>query len=542
MRRVALINPPYFPKFSRSQRSPGVIKSGALYYPYWLAHAAAVLEAARFEVDLIDCPAEGLPLEGLLDRLSRFQPALCFLETSTASGENDCRVAEAIKARLPGTVVCVGGTHATALWRETLEKFRNIDCVAIGEFDYVLRDLAESLSRNPPDYATIPALGFRKLDGQVSRGPLRPPIENVDELPWIAPVYRRFLKPTHYRFSLAQHPMVMLLGGRGCVARCSYCVYPQVMHGHRYRTRSPASIVGEMLWVQENMPEVKEIVFEDDTFTGDRQFARDVAALVRERGVRLPWFANIRTNIDYRTLADLRAAGLRCCAVGFESGDDLLLKNMQKGQTVEQQKALVENCRKLGILVHGCFMVGFPGETRESMMNTYRRALELGPDSVQFYPVMPFPGTAYYRWAKKQGYLATERYPEWLNEEGGHRCVLNLPGLPPNELERFCEDAIRRFHFRPRYLFYKLRQAVASPCEGLRSIRSFLFYLIYLATNQRKKMERLKATLLPVPLDWRQPISPLRGRMGEQARVLRDATAEAGTADLAALAKKYPDL
>ena len=470
---VALINPPYFKGFSRTQRSPGVIKSGTMYYPYWLAHAAAVLEADGFDIMLYDCPAAGMDRAALLDALGALKPGLCFLETSTASAANDCAVAEEIKSRIPGVRICMGGTHVSALWKDTLDVHKGVDFVAIGEYDFTLRDLARAINARAHDFTGIEGLACRSADGASVSGPAREFIDDVDVLPWIAPIYKKFLNPANYYFAIAHHPMAMLIGGRGCPARCTYCVYPQVMHGHRYRTRSADSIVGEMLWIQKNMPEVREIVFEDDTFTADKRFARRVAELVKLRGVGLPWFANIRTNTDRETLALLKSAGLRCCAVGFESGDDAMLSAMHKGETVEVHRRFMKDCRELGIMVHGCFMVGFPGETRETMEATFNLAVELAPDSAQFYPVMPFPGTEYYKWARLSGVLDTLDYSRWLDAHGGHRTVISLPGLPAREIEKFCEGAYMRFHFGPSYVRSKLWQAFRQPSEGWRSLVAF---------------------------------------------------------------------
>jgi radical SAM superfamily enzyme YgiQ (UPF0313 family) len=444
------------------------------------------------------------------------------------------------------------GTHVTALWRETLGAHPAIDFVAIGEYDYIVRDLAEALrgSAGAADatrvlWTAIAGLAFRGADGEPARGPVRPPIEDVDELPWIAPIYKRFLNPRDYYFSLASYPMVMLIGGRGCLAKCTYCVYPQVMHGHQYRTRSPASIVGEMKWVQDHMPEVREIVFEDDTFTADRAFAQEVARLVRERGVRLKWFANVRANVDRETLAHMVDAGFRCCATGFESGDGLLLKNMWKGQTVAQAKTFVDNARALGVLVHGCFMVGFPGETRETMEKTLALALHLAPDSAQFYPVMPFPGTTYYRWAREHGYLATERFDEWLDGDGAHRAVLNLPGLTAEAIDQFCADAYRRFYFRPEYLWAKLRQAIVMPREGIRSIRSVVIAIVRLLSRRSSRRQRFTAPPIDVSADWSTLHRLPKGRMFAQRTELRrleTAGDGATAAALAELAQRVPEI
>lgn len=548
--RVALINPPYLRRYSRSQRSPGVIRSGTMYYPYWLAHAAAVLDADGFDIFLYDCPAAGIDSGDLLTRLDAFRPDLCVVETSTASAENDCRLAGEIAQRLPAARMCMVGTHVTALWSETLARNPRIHFVAIGEYDYIVRDLARALSTtgggDDERLREIGGLGLRTADGDIQRGPLRPPIEDVDELPWIAPIYARFLDTRHYSFTLADHPMVMLIGGRGCAAKCTYCVYPQVMHGHRYRTRSPASIVGEMKWVQDHMPEVREIVFEDDTFTADRDFAKEVARLVAEQGVRLPWFANVRANVDRETLAYMVKAGFRCCATGFESGDGLLLKNMWKGQTVAQARRFVADARELGVLVHGCFMVGFPGETRETMEKTLQLALDLQPDSAQFYPVMPYPGTTYYKWAEQHGYLATRHFSDWLDDSGAHRCVLNLPGLSAEEIDAFCARAYRRFFFRPGYMARKAVQALRRPREGVRSVRAFVRAFAELVSGRRVSAQRFPVAPLAAAEDWYTRHRLPRGRMFEQATALRDlARASGDTTDPVALrdlATRAPDL
>ncbi len=471
--RIAFVNPPLRTwRFSRSQRSPGVIKSGTLYYPYWLAHAAALAEENGHDILLVDAAADELDRQALIDSLRSFGPDLVVVETSTPSINHDLETIGLLREAIPAMRCCATGTHVTAEWRAALEGCAGLDYVAIGEYDYTILELANRLAAREDGFG-LPGLAWRD-DGKPTSGPPRPLIADMNALPWIAPLYKRFLKPSNYLFTIANQPMVMLISGRGCRARCFFCVYPQVMHGHDYRTRSPEDVVGEMKWIQDNMPEVKEIVFEDDTFTSDRERARRIADLVKQEGVTMPWFANIRVNVDFDTLAALKDAGLRQCATGFESGDETLLVNMRKGQTLEQQYEFVENCRKLGILVHGCFMVGFPGETHETLEKTLDLAIRLNPDSAQFYPVMPYPGTGAYKWAQENGYLLSENFDDWLKEDGGHRCIIDLPGLSAADLQAFCERAFRRFHFRPKYLARKLLQAVTMPSEGLRSLNAGL--------------------------------------------------------------------
>lgn len=491
-----------------------MIRSGTMYYPYWPAHAAAVAEQRGHEIDLFDCPARGADEADLLSRVRQFEPDMMILESVTVSWTSDCGIAAALKSVRPSAFIVFTGTHPTAMWCETLERSDAIDFVAIGEYDYTISDIAQALTHDM-DLATVPGIAFRRKR-QIIKTKERPLLENLDELPWISPIYQRFLNPLDYYFNLSFHPMVMLLGGRGCNGVCFYCVYPQVMHGHRYRHRSPENIVEEMLWIQQNMPDIREITFEDDNFAADRKFARRFAELVREKGVKLPFFANLRTATDFDTLKALKAAGLRNTAVGFESGDDILLSNMRKGQNREKQKEFMRRARALGLLVHGCFMVGFPGETHETMAKTLALAKELGPDSAQFYPVMPYPGTGAYAYYKREGYLAELEFDQWLTDRGRHRCVLNLPDLPPETIEAFCETAFRAFHFRPRFLFYKLCQLLFSPKEGRRSLMAGLAFLRYTLKNRRKEK-----VLMPVRLFSRHDFWPTRIKvpMGRMERL-----------------------
>jgi len=236
-------------------------------------------------------------------------------------------------------------------------------------------------------------------------------------------------------------------------------------------------VVGEMAWVAEHMPQVREIVFEDDTFSADEARVLRICELILERGLSLPWFANLRVSTSRQCLAAMRRAGLRACAVGFESGSPELLAAMHKGITLERSRQFAAEAAELGILVHGCFMVGFPGETEGTMQATLDHAIQLNSDSAQFYPVFPYPGTEAYAWAKQSGALVQGG---WVDERGAHRAMIELPGLPAGRLQQFCEQAYRRFHFRPRYLAAKLAQLMLRPAEGLRSMRAGWQYLRYL--------------------------------------------------------------
>jgi radical SAM superfamily enzyme YgiQ (UPF0313 family) len=509
--KVFFVNPPLKNlHFSRSQRSPGVIKSGTMYYPYWLAHAAALVDANGYEIHLMDCPADGCGREDLLERVIEFSPDVVVIDTSTPSVNYDMETLQYLKNKVHACYVLVG-THVTSEYQDCLNKCPETDFIVIGEYDFTILDLVRSFENNS-NVKDVAGIAYLEK-GSVVLTSGRSPIEDMDELPWIAPIYQKFLTPKNYLFTLARQPMLMLIGGRGCKAKCFYCVYPQVMHGHSYRTRSIKHLVGEMKWIEKNMPEIKEIVFEDDTFTSDKKRAVEFAELVKSEGIRLPWFANIRTNTSYETLAALKDAGLRECAVGFESGDDLILSNMRKGQTVEAQRRFMSYSKRLDLLVHGCFMVGFPGETPETLMKTLRLALELSPDSAQFYPVMPYPGTGAYKWAENNQFLTTDNFDEWLDEKGGHRCVLDLPDLSAKEIGDFCEYAFKKYHFRPKYILRKLGQAFVNPKEGVRSFNAGINFIYSLFVKKEKNFRSISN--VNYDENWRNKVKVPYGRMEE---------------------------
>ncbi len=150
----------------------------------------------------------------------------------------------------------------------------------------------------------------------------------------------------------------MMITSRGCPFKCSFCVWPQVLHGGGYRTRSADSVAGEFMKIQQYFPQVREIVFEDDTFSVDSNRVQEISRALIKAGNKLPWTANTRANLSLEAMNIMKTAGCRMIIVGYESGSQEILNNVIKGTTVEQNLAFAERARKAGLLVHGCFMGG----------------------------------------------------------------------------------------------------------------------------------------------------------------------------------------
>jgi len=467
---IGLINPPYIPGFSRQQRSPAVIKSGTLYYPYWLSFTAGVLEEARFNVQMVDSIADDLDFDQTLSKILRNETDMVVVESSTPSITNDLAFCRKIKEYNKETFVTLVGTHPSIMFEQILKKNLAVDVVAIGEYEYTIRDLAQCLSVGS-NWGSIKGIAYL-YNGRVIKTEKRPFISDLDQLPFVSRIYKKHLDINKYFFSLARHPMIMLITGRGCPNFCFFCVYPQTIHGQVYRYRSPVNVVDELEYIKAELPQVKEVVFEDDTFTANEERVREICRLILKRRIKVDWFANVRVNTNFETLKAMKTAGFRRCAVGFESGNQNILDAMGKGITLENSLEFKKYCDKLGILVHGCFMVGFPGETMETMKQTFEFAKRLNCDSAQFYPVFIYPGTKAYKWADKHHYFRTKNYSNWLTEEGYHNCVYDLPNLTAEQMSAFCERAYRKYYLSGNYLAFKLKQSLLKPKEARRNFRA----------------------------------------------------------------------
>jgi anaerobic magnesium-protoporphyrin IX monomethyl ester cyclase len=474
-----MLNPPFLYKYSRSQRSPAVTRSGTLYYPIWLAYATGVLEQAGYEVKLVDAPAMGHDLDDVLQTVERFRPRMVVLDTSTPSIHSDLGVASAIKKAVGDSLTVLVGTHVSALPTETLELASEIDVVARGEYEDALLELARTLDEEG-DLRAVQGLSLRSNDGKIVHNPDRPFIPDLDRLPFVSQVYKRHLVIENYFYSIARYPVIAIVTGRGCPHRCIFCVYPQTMHGRGYRYRSIESVVMELEYIKAELPQVREIFFEDDTLTANRGRCRELSEQLIARGWDIPWTANSRADVDYETLRLMKRGGCRLLCVGFESGDQAVLDAIRKGTTLERMRRFVKDAKKAGILIHGCFMAGNPGETRESLRRTLEFSKQLNPDTAQFFPLMVYPGTDAYAWADAKAYLEASDYSQWLTAEGLHSSVVRSESLTSDEIVQFCDKARRSFYLRPRYVGMKLKQVVTQPSEALRTMKSLRTFLPYL--------------------------------------------------------------
>lgn len=476
--KAVFVNPPFkaeHGKFARENRSAAITRSGTLYYPLWLIYAAAVCEADGFEIEFIDAPATPLNEEQTMELIDKCAEGakLFVVDTSTPSIYSDIAFADALKEKYPDAFVMLVGTHPSALPEETLSLSRGIDAVAVHEFDYIVRDVARAL-RDGASPFEVDGLAWCDEDRGVTVNKPYPFITDLDDIPFASDFIYRHLNVRDYFFAASAYPEVQVFTGRGCPAHCTFCVYPQTMHGHKYRLRSAQNVVDEFQYIADNLPDVKEVVIEDDTFTIDKKRVVEICDMLIERGLnkKLRWLCNARVNLDYETMRKMKQAGCHLVIPGIESGSQEILDNIRKGTTLEQVENYMKAAKKAGIKVHACYMVGNRGETKETMRQTLDLALRLKADTAQFYPLLPFPGTEAYRWASENGYI-NGGYADYVKEDGTINSLLELPNLSSDEMVEFCDYARKRYYWRPGYIAYRVVSGLRDPEDLKRSVKAF---------------------------------------------------------------------
>lgn len=476
--KACFINPPYkaeFGKFSRESRSPAITKSGAVYYPLWLIYAAAYLKKKGGEVAFIDAAAKPINEAETLKVVAQKgadNHTLFILNTSTPSIESDVKFAEMLKEQYPDCFILLVGTHPTICVEETLSLSNAVNAIARHEYDNIVKELYFTL-QDGGDWKQIKGLSYKE-NGAVISNPDMDYITDMDDMPFASQFIKEELDVMDYFFSAATYPAIQIFTGRGCPFHCYFCVYPQTMHGHKYRARTTENVVEEFQYIADNFPKVKEVIIEDDTFTINKKRINAICDLLIEKKLnkRLKWLCNARVDLDYETMVKMKKAGCRLIIPGIESGSQEILDNIHKGTQLTQVYEYVKNAKKAGLLIHACYMVGNQGETKETMQKTLDMALRLNTDTAQFFPLIPYPGTKTYEWAKENGYITTN-YANYCKPDGEHNTVLNLPNLSAKEMVEFCNYARKKYYLRGRYILHRIVLGIKSPSDLKRSLKAF---------------------------------------------------------------------
>ncbi len=406
-------NEKYFIRAGTRWPHSGIKKKGTaphyLPFPFFLAYAAAWLNEEGFETDVLDCVALDIPETGLLKHIERTSPDIVFFESSTPVIEYDLQLIKKIKSVSGRIKIVLGGPHATALAGDIMRENMRIDFIIKGEYEETLVKLAKTLDRkgNPEE---VKGIVFRD-SGRVHQTGAAPLIEPLDKLPF--PAREMFPSPEfpdpiiYWDGFCRRRPAIQMHSSRGCRYRCDFCLYNQVMYRNgRRRGFSPGRTVDEIELVLKKYGP-REVYFDDDDFTGNREQVLEICREIRKRGIRFRWscMANA-ANIDRYMLEKMAVSGCAGIKFGVETASGELIRGLGKPVDLEKARRLLRWSRRLGIKTHAAFTLGIYGEDRESIDETSRFITGFEADSIQISIATPFPGTGFYRKAESTGRLS----------------------------------------------------------------------------------------------------------------------------------------
>ena len=480
--KTLFLNPPSFEGFDggASSRWPASREIESYWYPVWLCYPAGMLPDSR----VLDAPPHKISIEQTIEIGKEYE--LLVLFTSTPGFHVDVKIAEMMKEANPRLKVAFVGPPVTVEPEKTLNASKAIDFIVRREFDHQIVAYA-----NGTPLEQIPGASYRGPNGEVINNPEGPVIENLDELPWVTKVYKRDLDVTNYNVPFLLSPYISFYTSRGCPAMCTFCLWPQTHSGHRWRLRSSDDIAAEVKYALEAFPQVKEIFFDDDTFNYRKE--RTIELCKKLKPLNFTWSCTSRVATDYDTLKAMKEAGCRLLIVGYESGDPQILKNIKKGATIDMAERFTANCKKLGLVIHGDFIVGLPGETRESIRKTIDFAKKLDNETIQVSIAHPYPGTEFYDYAKKNDLISIGN----MTDEVGHQLPKVIyKDLNEAELMDWVERFYGEYYFRPRVIWRVVRKALWNSHDRRRLTKEAREYMAL--RSKRKKFisdQRQQATV-----------------------------------------------
>lgn len=434
---VLLINPSWLSKEGNIWK-----KISGLMPPLGLAYIASYLEKNGVNVRIIDAHAEDGTLEELLFAAG-MSPQFIGITATTMTFKSALSAAAMCRKKFPDAKITLGGVHPTILPEEALRE----DCV-----DYVIRGEGEKsfyglVSGEVPE--AIAGLSYKK-GGKFFHNPEGPVVENLDDLP--PPAYH-LLPVAKYKPTVGSYrrlPAISVMATRGCPGKCTFCLGSYL--GGKVRMHSVKYLIDVIKNLQEKYG-IREINFYDDTFTTYRAKVREFCRAIIDGKMDLTWVCFARTDfIDAETLKLMKQAGCHQVMYGIESGNEEILKGINKMTRLDKVKEVIDMTKKAGIECRAAFMLGNPGETEETMKQTLEFAKYLDPDIALYNITTPYPGTAMYKWAKQNGYLLTEDWEKYDLSTA----VMNLPTVAPETVEQYYRKAHRDFYGRPKFILKRL--------------------------------------------------------------------------------------
>ncbi|MEK7071888.1 MAG: radical SAM protein [Patescibacteria group bacterium] len=439
---VYLLNPPYYKGFMRSARwaRPGF--AGSQWYPIFLAYATGFLEKNGHQAKLVDALVSGMTFQNVIEDIKIFSPELVVIYTSWPSLDNDVNLAEKIKKEIKNSLIVFVGPWCATNQEKILNKSEAVDGVIRKELELPILNLAQG-----KNLSEIKGLTWQK-NNQIIHNPdenfLTP--EQLDSMPFVTDVYSRHLNIKNYNQTSLKYPFVDLFTGRGCSwGQCVFCLWPHTIFkgAPLYRKRNIENVIAEIKNIKKILPEVKEIFIQDDTLPKDR--AVELSEEILKNNLKITWSCYAKPLLDYEAMKLMKKAGCRCLHVGYESADLNILALSKKGQTPEIMEKFTKEARKAGLIIHGDFLIGLPGENEKTILKTINWAKSLKLLDYQFAVIQPEPGTPLY------DFLEKNKFSEGKDE-------VNYPQFSSKNMFDWRLRAYQKIYLDPKYILRCLKK------------------------------------------------------------------------------------
>lgn len=431
-RKVILINPraTYFEEVAQK-----------CFPPMQLLYLAAAIRRRGFEPRVLDANAFRMTDEQIADVVRAETPLLVGFSVYSDILRQIRDMARLVRSASPDSRIVLGGPHVSAVPAHTLEQFPDADYALAGEAEHSLAMLGEAIvGQSRVD--SIPGIVYR-VDDSVTLGP-QPEYPELEDVPRPARdlVARAYGEKRYYSILVRRRPVDTLFSSRGCPFRCGFCY--NFRQEYRYRTAD--DVVDELTTIRERG--IRDVEIADDTFTGRRGRAMEIFDRIIAEKLDVSFRIKSRVDVFTEEMArKARQAGVYLVAFGMESGSQKMLDAMNKRATVEMNARACNLTRKYKMLSHSSWIIGYPGETPETVSETLDFIRRHHPSTVNLAVLRPYPNTEAYKIAQASGDLVGQWDPD-----SGQFPWVRLPWAQDRKvLDDLCRAVKRKVYFRPHY-------------------------------------------------------------------------------------------
>ena len=428
--QVTLVNPPYPP--GAHQHPP--------FMPLGLGYLAAVLDKKGYDVNVIDCQALHLTLSDVEKELGKRKPDIVGLTSTTLTYKSALNIIKVAKDVLPNCLTIIGGSHATFWDEEALNECPQLDIIVRGEGETTLLEIVKKVE-NGKSFHDVVGTTCRKGD-DIIKNPDRPHIEDLESLPY--PAFHLWPIEHFKKYGKIIFPVMT---SRGCTFWCDFCSAVR-MFGRKYRMRSPQKVVDELEFLYKKYGE-DQYTFYDDAFTVDQSRTEEICNEILKRGLKIKWDCETRVDMVTKDLLQkMKDAGCIAVWFGVEAGSEQVIKAMGKGISLTQTFNAFKWANEVGLMTVASMILGFPGETRETAMESINLLKRIKSDEIGVYIATPYPGTPMYDYVKKMGWIKITDF----NKYDTATPIFETPTMSMNELRELHDMAHRKFYLRPTYI------------------------------------------------------------------------------------------